>query len=59
MAPPGERPAGRTDQPERQDWSQEGPSPGPADDDYDRRDRRDRHDHHDHHHNHHGLTGPF
>jgi hypothetical protein len=58
MAPPGERPAGRTDQPERQDWSQEVPSPGPADDDYDRRDRRDRHDHHDHHHNHHGLTGP-
>jgi hypothetical protein len=39
---------------ERKDWSQNVPSPGPADDDY----RRHDHHHHDHHHNHHGLTGP-
>jgi hypothetical protein len=39
--------------PQRQDWGQQAPSPGPADDDYRRHDH-----HHDHHHNHHGLTGP-
>jgi hypothetical protein len=40
------------DEPERKDWGQKVPSPGPADDGY------HHHDHHNHHHDHHGLTGP-
>jgi hypothetical protein len=44
-----------TGEPGNQDWSQEVPSPGPADG-YDH--HHDHHEHHDHHHNHHGLTGP-